>query len=293
MNPFGRLHPFAILLYYVMAAVLMVGTSDPFVNLTVWIMSLLHYFFLTGMRKGFRMLWYSLGTAVLCLMVNPLLNHRGVTLLFMLGEWRITKEAVLYGMHMAILLLASLLLFSCFSHHMTAEKIMTLMGKRMPSFALLFSMILRFVPKAGKDFREMAALHGNHPSMWQALLGITLEDAVGRSLSMKSRCYGMKTRSSYYHRKMDRSEILLCVCCVTVTMGLLVCQYMHQYRVRFFPSIHMDRLPLWMWTLFFIFYSLPLVWQGKEELSWYLSRRKITDSVTRRKNSQQSISGNY
>ena len=178
MNPFGRLHPLAILLYYVVAAVLMVGISNPLVNLAVWIMSLLHYFFLTGLRKGFRMLWYSLGTAVLCLMINPLLDHRGVTLLFMLGEWRITKEAVLYGMHMAMLLLASLLLFSCFSHHMTAEKVMTLMGKRMPSFALLFSMILRFVPKAGKDFREMAALHGNHPSMWQALLGITLEDAV-------------------------------------------------------------------------------------------------------------------
>ena len=167
-----------------------------------------------------------------------------------------------------MLLLASLLLFSCFSHHMTAEKVMTLMGKRMPSFALLFSMILRFVPKAGKDFREMAALHGNHPSMWQALLGITLEDAVQRSLSMKSRCYGMKTRSSYYHRKMDRTEILLCVCCVAIMAGLLVCQYMHPYRVRFFPSIHMDRLPLWMWALFFIFYGLPLIWKGKEELSW-------------------------
>ena len=101
------------------------------------------------------MLCCSLVAAILCLVINPLLNHRGVTLLFYLGEWRITREAVLYGMHMATVLVASLLLFSCFSHHMTAEKIMTLFGKRLPSFALLFSMTLRFVPRAGRDFRRM------------------------------------------------------------------------------------------------------------------------------------------
>ena len=292
MNPFGRLHPFALLLYYVAAVVLMVSISQPFLNLVIWIMALLHYFLLAGRKKGFRMLWYSLGTAVLCLVINPLLNHRGVTLLFMLGEWRITWEAVVYGIHMAMLLLASLLLFSCFSHHMTAEKIMTLMGKRLPSFALLFSMILRFVPKAGNDFRKMAVLHGNSPSMWQALLGITLEDAVQRSLSMKSRFYGKGVRSSYYYRKMDWYEILLCLLCVALSAGIPACQYMYRRSVRFFPGIHIDKLPLWSWILLFVFYGLPLIWQGKEELSWYISRRKITSSVIQRKNGRQLISGN-
>lgn len=293
MNPFGRLHPFTILLYYVAAVVLMAGTSHPCLNFMIWIISLVYYFSLTSMRKGMRMLWYSFGAAALCLVINPLLNHRGVTLAFMLGEWRITWEAVFYGMHMAMFLLASLLLFSCFSHQMTAEKIMTLLGKRMPAFALLFSMVLRFVPKAGNDFSKMSAIHGNHPSMWSALLGVTLEDAVERSLSMKSRYYGKGTRSSYYYRKMTGYEIFLCFLWVMVPAGVLVCQCMQKYHIRFFPSIHMDQLSLWMWILLFVFYSLPLIWQGKEKVLWHISRQRITDSFIRRNNDQQSISENY
>ena len=61
--------------------------------------------------------------------VNPLLNHRGMTVLFYLNENAVTKEAVLYGCYMAVVLLGTIFLFSDFSHVMTSEKIMTMSGK--------------------------------------------------------------------------------------------------------------------------------------------------------------------
>lgn len=278
MNPLGRSHPMVILLYYVSAAVLMTAVSHPLLNGMIWVMSLFYYFSLAGMRKGLRMVWYSLGTGVLCLILNPLLNHRGETLFCMLGGQRITWEAVQYGMHMAVLLLAALLLFACFSYLMTAEKIMTLMGKRMPSFALLFSMILRSVPRAGRDFRMMSSLHGSHPSMWSALMGMVLEDSVARSLSMKSRHYGMGLRSSYYYKRMKGIEICLCLLFAAAVAAPVAGQRLGGLRVRFFPSVRIDSLPVWMWIIFIVFYSLPLLWRGKEGLSWHLSRRRIIGS---------------
>lgn len=290
MNPLERLHPLSILFYYVSAVCLLAGIRHPLAGILVWIVACIHYVCLAGSRKGFRMLWYSLGAAALCVVINPLLNHRGVTLLFRLGEWRITREAVLYGMYMAVMLMASLLLFSCFSYNMTAEKIMTLFGKRFPSFALLFSMILRFVPRAGRDFHAMTALHGNRPAVWSALSGFSLEDAIERSLSMKDRNYKSGKRSSYYHRRMNVRDILFLLFSFLTVVGLYGCQWIMKREVRFFPRIHIDRFPLWMWAVLLFFFSLPLIWQGKEELAWHISRRRIIVTTTRMTKAPQSTS---
>ena len=256
MNPLGRLHPFSILIYYAAAVFLMISIRQPFLSALIWVVTFIHYTCLAGRKKGIHMLCCSLGAALLCLIINPLLNHRGVTLLFMLGEWRITWEAVLYGAHMAMLLMASLLLFSCFSYHMTVEKIMTLMGRKLPSFSLLFSMILRAVSQAGRDFREITFLHGNHPAVWSALLGISLEDAVERSLSMKDRYYGSGKRSSYYDKKINLRDSLLLFFSIITAVGLTGYQFITKRIVYFFPRIHIDRLPLWMWLVLLLFYSL-------------------------------------
>ena len=291
MNPWRRRHPLSILVYYAAAVFLMIRIRHPLLDVLIQGVALIHYTCLAGSARGLRMLCCSLGAALLCLVINPLLNHRGVTLLFLLGEQRITGEAVLYGAHMAVFLMASLLLFSCFSHYMTTERIMTLMGKRLPSFALLFSMILRFVPRAGRDFREMTALHGNRPAVWSALLGISLEDAVERSLSMRDRYYGSGDRSSYHARRLELWDGLLLLISVMTAAGVAGYLFLVKYRIYFFPRIHVEPLPPWMWPVLWLFYSLPLIGQGREELSWYLSRRRITGSTTRRRKNRQSISG--
>lgn len=291
MNPFERLHPFVILIYYAVAVILMFVIRHPFLILMAWGISLLHYICFAGFEKGIRLAGTSMGAALLCLLVNPLLNHRGVTLLFMLGEWRITMESVLYGGYMALVLFASLVLFACFSFYMNAKNIMTLMAGRFPSFSLLFSMILRFIPKAGRDFREMTSLHGNRPAVWSALIGLSLEDAVGRSLSMKSRYYGSTGRSSYYQKSMRLSDVLLCGMALLTVALAAGFYYTGRIRVRFFPLIHIEGLPVLLWVLFFFYYSVPLIWQGKEELLWVLSRRRITGSHIRTKDTRQWISG--
>ena len=166
MDSFAKRHPLVILSYYIIALMTLLVVGDPWLFVITAGLMFFVRFLQIGGHQSLRSLMYSIGAIVLCLLINPLLNHRGVTLLITIGDMRITKEAVCYGGHMALLLVTSLFLFSCFSYYMTAEKIMALMGKRCPSFSMLFTMILRVVPKVRKDIREITELHGNRPKVW-------------------------------------------------------------------------------------------------------------------------------
>lgn len=279
MNPFSKLHPVVIFSYYIVTLILLIRAGHPFLFFLLFVLTFLDYGWTVGAVRTIRTFFYSIGAAVLCLIINPLLNHRGVTLLFYLGDTRITKEAVAYGGYMALLLLGTLFLFSCFSEVMTSEKIMTLAGSRFPSFALLFSMILRIVPKVKKDFREMTALHGNRPKVWSALVGKLMEDSVERSMAMKNKGYGSGKRTSCYKRNLIWQDVAVLGMVCLMAVYVVVMQWISPVHVRFFPSIRIDLYAVHDWILWIAYLGLPLWMRGKGELAWLLSRRRITGSI--------------
>ena len=283
MDAFARLHPGMIFIYYVMGIFLMVWIGHPALSAWIWLMSLIDYGCMEGGKKLLRTALISLSAALACLLINPILNRRGVTLLFVIGRFRITEESVLYGANIAVILLASLMIFTGISHYMSAEKIMILFGRRFPSLALLFSMILRMIPKAGHDFSEMTSRHGNTPAVWSALIGFLLEDSMERSIAMRNRQYGRGNRSSYYARPFQKEDVVLLICMALLVFPAMGYLSIHPLSVRFFPSVRMGTMPFAVWGLLGVFYAIPLLWRGKDELQWYLSRRKITDSGIRTK----------
>ena len=281
MDSFSKLHPLAIFLYYGLAVFLMIWLAHPALNALIWILSLPVFFGRAGRRKGISLFGISLAGALLCLVMNPLFNQRGLTLLLSIGGRRITLESMAAGAHMASMLMASLLLFANFSHYMTSRKIMTLFGRRLSSLALLFSMILRFVPGAARDFREMSAIHGSGPAVWAGVFGLTLEGATERSFSMKAKGYGARERSSYYYRRLAWREVVLLVFMALAGGVILWQEAAGLWQARFFPGIKLRAPGPAGWLAPVLFYSLPLLVAGKEEFAWLLSRRKITGSSIR------------
>lgn len=281
MNAFSKLHPFTIFCYYIITLILLIRVGHPLLYLLMFLMMFAAYGTEVGVGRAVRALFSSSFVALFCVLINPLLNHRGVTTLFLLGETRITKEAVGYGLYMAVLLLGTIFLFSCFSSVMTSEKIMTLTGSRFPSFSLLFSMILRIVPKAKRDFREMTALHGNRPKVWPALVGKWMEDSVERSLAMKNKRYGSGKRTSYHQKKLKKQDLLILGSTAAMCIFVFLFLYLSPVRVQFFPSIRIELYPVGFWALWIVYLAIPIGMKGKEEFSWLLSKRKITDSIIR------------
>lgn len=276
MNGFFRCHPLVILLYYITAVGLVVWLGHPVVNGVVFILALAVYITYMGVTKGIRLAAGGILTALVCVVWNPLFNHRGVTVLFQVNDIRFTREALMYGVHMAGILLSSVVLFACLSRAMTAEKIMTLTGKRLPSFSLLFSMVLRFVPKASRDFREMVSFHGNKPSVISGMIGMELEHSMEKSIAMKDRYYGSRKRSSYYAGKFQRNDWICLILMLALAGGICVLAVEERIKVQFFPSVRIKMPSAAVLTGLGVYYGIPLWMWGKEKLLWTLSRRKIT-----------------
>ncbi len=286
MSGFFRCHPLLILLYYILAVVIMIWLGHPIIDLIIFCMGLGTYFTFMGVTKGMKMVGASALTAFFCIILNPLFNHRGRTLLFEIMDTRFTLEALVYGIHMAGILMASLLLFACFSRGMTAEKIMTLTGKRLPAFSLLFSMVLRLVPKAAKDFREMSSIHGNKWLAISSLIRMELEHSMERSIAMKDRYYGMKDRSSYYDKKFQTEDRILLLLILILFAGICLVSFTENRPVRFFPSLHIEKPSAGEVLLAGLYYGMPLWMWGKEELLWILSKRRISGIFIRDRQSQ-------
>lgn len=281
MNAFSKLHPFTIFCYYVITLILLIWVGHPMLYLIMFALMFADYSLSVGGRRAVKAFLSSMCVALFCVVINPLLNHRGVTTLFLLGDTRITKESVGYGVYMAVLLLGTIFLFSCFSFVMTSEKIMTLTGRRFPSFSLLFSMILRLVPKTKKDFFEMTALHGNRPKVWSALVGKLMEDSVERSLAMKNKRYGRGKRTSFHQKKFRKQDWGILGSIGVMIVCVILFARLSPVRVQFFPSIRVEMYPALYWVMWAVYLAIPMEIKGKEELSWLLSRRKITGSIIR------------
>lgn len=286
MDPFARRHPFIILLYYIVALVTLLIFGHPVLYAITAVLMFMNRLLHIGFQKSMRLFLFSLCTCLLCIVINPLCNHRGVTLVYMLGDMRITKEAILYGGHMALLLLGSLFMFSCFSHYMTAQNIMSLAGRIFPSFSMLFTMILRAVPKVQRDYQKMTELNGNCPRVWSSLLSVEMEDSVERSIAAKQKGYGEYRRTHYFQRKMQWQDwFLLFWLCVMI--GYLVWIVSKGgLNVRYFPSIQIADLGWWEYVMISMYMSIPVLLRGKEECKWFLWKQKISDSIILNKSSQ-------
>lgn len=279
MDPFEKRHPQIILYYYVLVVLLLVLVGHPFLYLLTFVIMFMVRLFQIGIKRSVRSFAFCLSAIAFCLVLNPLLNHRGVTLLMKIGDIRITKEAALYGVHMSLLLLASLFLFSCFSEHMKAEKIMALTGKRFPSFSLLFSMILRTVPKVRKDYLEMTKLHGNGPKVWSAIFGVMMEQSVEQSIAIKQKGFGNKNRTSYWHSPFVWQDYGMLIVIVGMICYLIWHVFCGTFSVRYFPSIYIKPLANWQWCVYILFIGIPIWLRGKEECKWFWWKRRITNSI--------------
>lgn len=279
MDIFAKFHPLVLTGYYVIAFFLLLVVGHPLLFALTAALMFVVRLMQDDIRQSLRTLVCCVGAVFLCMILNPLFNHRGVTLIGMIGNVRITKEAFLYGGHMALMVIASLFLFACFSRYMTVEKIMALCGRCMPAFSLLFSIILRTIPKVKRDYQAMKELHGNGFKVWSPLLGVVMEDGVERSIAMRQKYYGEMKRSHYWTKKFRWQDWLFLAGLGAMAVYLFWYMLTKQASTRFFPSVCLEKIALWQWCLYLFYMGIPIWLWGKEECKWFLWKRKITDSI--------------
>lgn len=255
--------------------------------------SLSNALYLSGRKAAMLSLKFLLPAALFIVIINPVLNHQGVTIIKYL-PWGnpLTLESVVYGFASAAMLCAVVLWFSCWNRVMTSDKLMYLFGKISPSLSLVLSMALRFVPRFFAEMKQvrqaMNQMSGEKKSLTarfkgglrvlSVMVSRSMEGSIETADSMKSRGYGLKGRTSFslYHFTSKDLAVLLAV--LLETAVLIAIMLFGKLKFRYFPSIK-GTVPDVFTVAFYLIYGAlmltPLILNVKEGLQWKRLQSKI------------------
>ena len=285
MRYFENLHPICILIYFVAVIGLTLVCFHP-VMMVVSLMGAFSFLLrLKGGKGAGQQFRFVIPMFLLVAVANPLINHRGVTLLGMfLNQW-ITLEAIAYGITAGLSLAALILWFGCYSEVMTSEKFLYLFGKIAPSSALLISMALQLVPKLSRQLTEIkesqemlrpakknfAGKLGTAIRHTSTLVGWSLEGAVEQTDSMKARGYGLKRRTTFHLFHFDSRDFRF-LCGVLMLSGVcVIARAFGHGHMEFYPrmdAVITGESGIVLYVLFGVLAFLPAILEGKEALVW-------------------------
>ena len=142
---FSKYHPAVNLVFFMGAFGFSVMLLHPVYLVSGLFFSTTYYLLLNG-RNGWKMIRKLLILLVFLIIINPLLNTRGNTILFKVIDRPYTYESLIYGVSVATIFVVMLLWLGCYNKILTGDKFTCLFGNIMPTVSLLLVMVFRMVP---------------------------------------------------------------------------------------------------------------------------------------------------
>lgn len=291
---FGTYHPIINFAYFCAVILFSMFFLHPVFQAISVVAAFIYSIFLNGKRAVIFNLAFLLPAMILVALINPLFNHRGVTILGYLGNNPITQESILYGISTGLLFAGVILWFSCYNAIMTSDKFIYLFGRVIPSLSLIFSMVLRFVPRfktqavvisgaqkcIGRDASNgnLLSKAKNGLKILSILTTWALESAVDTADSMNARGYGLPGRTAFSLFRFDLRDKSLLLILVGVITVILAGAALGLSAMRFFPAVRMAAFSpgsLAVYTAYGILCFLPLILNAKEAFRWKHLQSKI------------------
>ncbi len=236
-DAFSKLHPVVNLLFFVGAIAFGVLLQHPVYLLAGIFASGVYYFFLNG-RKGIKNIILMIPLFIFITFFNPIVNTRGVTVLFTYFDRPYTLEALIYGVAVAATFVLMLLWFGCYGKVLTGDKFTCLFGNLAPSLSLLLVMVFRMIPNLlqkakqiigvrssiGKGTAEKSSIKDKLNSGMTVIGVLTswaLEGSITTSDSMRSRGYGTSKRTSFMVYRMTKNDWIFALI-MLVLLGVVV-----------------------------------------------------------------------
>lgn len=250
--------------------------------------------YLNGRKALKSNLVFVLPVMIAVSLLNPLFNHRGLTILGYMRENPITLESIYYGMASGLMFASIILWFSCYNAVMTSDKFIYLFGRIAPALSLIFSMVLRFVPKfktqiitisnaqkcIGRDVNNGTyierARHGI--KILSVMITWALENAIETSDSMRSRGYGLKGRTSFSIFRFDTRDKGLLLLMMIFIIVIIAGSAAGQTNIQYFPSIKAGEITvfsIFIYSAYFLLCFIPIILDAAEEVKWHYFRSGI------------------
>ncbi|MBR5497041.1 MAG: energy-coupling factor transporter transmembrane protein EcfT [Clostridia bacterium] len=293
-DAFSKLHPAVNLLFFIGAIAFGVLLQHPVYLLAGIFASGAYYIFLNG-RKGMKNILLMIPLFVFVTLFNPIVNTRGITVLFTYLDRPYTLEALVYGVAVAATFVLMLLWFGCYGKVLTGDKFTCLFGNLAPSLSLLLVMVFRMIPNLiqkskqimgvrssiGKGTAEKSSFKDKLNSGMTVIGVLTswaLEGSITTSDSMRSRGYGTSKRTSFMIYRMTATDWISAFVMI-VLLGIVIFFAANGgMHAEFLPERNIT--PIKGFSIIgFIAYlgylMIPTILNIKEVAQWNISKSKI------------------
>ena len=252
-DTFSTYHPLLNMLYFVGVIGVTVFVVHPVILAISLFGGIAYSVLLKGWKKTVKFnLIFSIPMMLIVALMNPMFNHYGVTIIGYLHNGNpFTLESCVYGLVMAMMLVCTMIWFSCYTIVMTSDKFIYLFGKIIPALSLVLSMCLRFVPKF---IREAGVI------------------------SDGQKCIGRSTENGSL---VKRAKHGITIFSILVTWALALFGFSKGYTFcQYNPKIIVKGIPLTAGSLlvylaFLLFSVLPVVLELWDRYQWKQRRKQV------------------
>ncbi|MDP9859268.1 energy-coupling factor transport system permease protein [Olsenella profusa DSM 13989] len=235
-----------------------------------------------GVRGTLRKLRWQLPLLVLITLANPLFSASGSTALAQVGPLVVYRESLVYGACMGSVLIAVILWFEGASRVLTNDRLMGLMGRRLPVVALMVSMTAQLSARLvrrgteARTVRRACSSSGadGRPSLQGALsltttlMGWAMEGSLERADAMRARAWqAAPHRTSYATERLgDRDALALlgvgALVGANVLLAAVACAQWHFYPTT--PTL----VVWWGYAPYAVLTLLPAALTLRERARW-------------------------
>lgn len=292
---FSSYHPWINFIYFVMIIGCAMFVMHPVLLFLSFLGGFCYYLYLKRWKAVKTALWMMAPIFLISILVNPLFNHKGVTILYYFKTGNpLTLESIVYGAATGIMLISVLNWFSCYQNVMTSDKFIYLFGKVIPAMSLILSMVFRFVPKfkiqiekvsnaqkcIGRDVRNgnMIEKSRHGIKILSVMITWSLENSVDTADSMRSRGYGLRGRTNFSIYRFDTRDRLLCI--VMGVLGAIVFTGILTKKITslYYPVMMINPSTIYtnvVYVSYGILCFLPWIMNIVEDIKWHYLKSKI------------------
>ena len=292
MKCIDRFNPFSVFAYYAFTAGIAMFSADP-IMLTISMLGAVAQFSMRMKQHRGRTHAFSLFLFFTLTIINPLFQHNGVTVLFVMNDNPVTLEALLYGANAAMMIVGTLYWFRSFSDIITSDKLLYLFGSVSSKLALMVSMALRYVPLFKAQARKVDAAQralGQYRkdniidsvrvklSVFSIMVTWALENGIVTADSMAARGYGLGKRSYFSPYRFTKKDALFCLAVLLLGAAVTGIMAFGQLDFSFYPKLSalvFTNVRLAAYIAYFALALLPCVLEIGEGLKWQYLRSKI------------------
>lgn len=290
MRSFAEHDPIAVAVYFLLVTVITMFSADPIIFLLSFAGAVTYYVYVNRTSRAKNYL-FSFALFLVTALINPLISHNGVTVLFVMNNDPVTLEAAVYGLFAAVMIISVFYWFASFSDIMTSDKLLYLFGALSPKLALVLSMSLRYVPLFSKQakridaaqkglglYREDNVIDGIRGKLrvFSVMVTWALENGIVTADSMSARGYGIGKRTRFSVFRMQAADAVLLITSVLLAFVALVTLSGLEYE--YYPVLSFPYITPWGiigYSAFAVLTLLPTVTEIKEEIKWKYLRSRI------------------